>query len=417
VRHLLLSLTPMNGWESIISAFMSLRAHKLRSFLTLLGIIVAVTSIIAVVTVINGLNSKVTDLVTGRGADVFILDRMGTSDVFDWRSIIEAQRRPELTNEDALALSEQGENLLYVAADVYRRDKIWGGNRSVDDMMVRGVGTEFPFLSTFEIERGRHLAPLEIERSRPVVVIGHEVAEELFPTSDPLDDTIRVRGRHFTVVGIAKPQGTVFGATQDDFVVIPLSSWQKIYDRRASVSISIKAANPDNVQAAIDETRMLMRVRHRLRPAQPDDFGFITTQEFLELYDKVTTGVYSALVGLVAISLLVGGIVVMNIMLVAVTERTREIGIRKALGARRRDVLRQFLVEAVILAALGGIIGVGLGFGIAVTISKVTPLPYSLTWWSIALGIGLASIVGIAFGIYPAAKAARLDPIVALRYE
>jgi putative ABC transport system permease protein len=407
----------MNGWESIVSAFMSLRAHKLRSFLTLLGIIVAVTSIIAVVTVINGLNSKVTDLVTGRGADVFILDRMGTSDVFDWRSIIEAQRRPELTNEDALALSEQGENLLYVAADVYRRDKLWGDNRSVDDMMVRGVGTEFPFLSTFEIERGRHLAPLEIERARPVAVIGHEVAEELFPTSDPIDDTVRVRGRHFTVVGIAKPQGTVFGATQDDFVVIPLSSWQKIYDRRASVSISIKAADPDNVQGAIDETRMLMRVRHRLRPAQADDFGFITTQEFLELYAKVTTGVYSALVGLVAISLLVGGIVVMNIMLVAVTERTREIGIRKALGARRRDVLRQFLVEAVILAALGGVIGVGLGFAIAVTISKVTPLPYSLTWWSIALGIGLASVVGIAFGIYPAAKAARLDPIVALRYE
>jgi putative ABC transport system permease protein len=371
----------MNGWESIVSAFMSLRAHKLRSFLTLLGIIVAVTSIIAVVTVINGLNSKVTDLVTGRGADVFILDRMGTSDV------------------------------------VYRRDKLWGGNRSVDDMMVRGVGTEFPFLSTFEIERGRHLAPLEIERARPVAVIGHEVAEELFPTSDPIDDTVRVRGRHFTVVGIAKPQGTVFGATQDDFVVIPLSSWQKIYDRRASVSISIKAADPDNVQGAIDETRMLMRVRHRLRPAQADDFGFITTQEFLELYAKVTTGVYSALVGLVAISLLVGGIVVMNIMLVAVTERTREIGIRKALGARRRDVLRQFLVEAVILAALGGVIGVGLGFAIAVTISKVTPLPYSLTWWSIALGIGLASVVGIAFGIYPAAKAARLDPIVALRYE
>ncbi len=416
-RHPLFSLTPMNGWESIVSAFMSLRAHKLRSFLTLLGIIVAVTSIIAVVTVINGLNSKVTDLVTGRGADVFILDRMGTSDVFDWRSIIEAQRRPELTNEDALALSEQGENLLYVAADVYRRDKLWGGNRSVDDMMVRGVGTEFPFLSTFEIERGRHLAPLEIERARPVAVIGHEVAEELFPTSDPIDDTVRVRGRHFTVVGIAKPQGTVFGATQDDFVVIPLSSWQKIYDRRASVSISIKAADPDNVQGAIDETRMLMRVRHRLRPAQADDFGFITTQEFLELYAKVTTGVYSALVGLVAISLLVGGIVVMNIMLVAVTERTREIGIRKALGARRRDVLRQFLVEAVILAALGGVIGVGLGFAIAVTISKVTPLPYSLTWWSIALGIGLASVVGIAFGIYPAAKAARLDPIVALRYE
>jgi putative ABC transport system permease protein len=183
------------------------------------------------------------------------------------------------------------------------------------------------------------------------------------------------------------------------------------------VDISIKAADPSNVQEAIEETRMIMRTRHHLRPTQDDDFGFVTTQEFLDLYQQVTKGVYSALVGLVAISLVVGGIVVMNIMLVAVTERTREIGIRKAIGARRRDVLRQFLIEAIVLSAIGGLTGVALGFGLAVVIAQVTPLPYSLTWWSIALGIGLSSIVGIVFGIYPAAKAARLDPIVALRYE
>ncbi|MFN2384359.1 MAG: ABC transporter permease, partial [Gemmatimonadota bacterium] len=174
---------------------------------------------------------------------------------------------------------------------------------------------------------------------------------------------------------------------------------------------------PDSVQEAIDETRMLMRTRHHLRPSEEDDFGFQTTQEFLELYANITKGIYSALVGLVAISLVVGGIVVMNIMLVAVTERTREIGIRKAIGARRADVLRQFLYEAVILSALGGLIGVALGFGIAILIAQVTPLPYSLTWWSILLGIGLSSVVGIVFGIYPAAKASRLNPIAALRYE
>jgi putative ABC transport system permease protein len=226
-----------------------------------------------------------------------------------------------------------------------------------------------------------------------------------------------VKGRHFTIVGIAEPQGTTFGVTQDDFVVISLETWQKIFDRRADVDISIKAADPDDVQAAIEEARMLMRIRHKLRPSEEDDFGFITTQEFLELYQRVTTGVYSALVGLVAISLVVGGIVVMNIMLVAVTERTREIGIRKAIGARRRDILRQFLTEAVILAAVGGLVGVAFGFAIAIVVSQLTPLPYSLTWWSIALGIGISSLVGIVFGIYPAAKAARLDPIVALRFE
>ena len=407
----------MNFWEALTSALWSLRAHKLRSFLTLLGIIVAVTSIIAVVTVIQGLNSKVTELVTGRGADVFVLDRIGTSEAFSAQAMVEALRRPELTAEDAEALARQGRNLLYVAAEASDREDVWGGNRRVEDMDVRGVGPEYPFLSTFDLARGRNLTPLEIEHGRPVTVIGDDVAEELFPTADPLGETVRVRGRHFTIVGIAEPQGTTFGVTQDDFVVISLETWQKIFDRRADVDISIKAADPDDVQAAIDEARMLMRIRHKLRPSEEDDFGFITTQEFLELYQRVTTGVYSALVGLVAISLVVGGIVVMNIMLVAVTERTREIGIRKAIGARRRDILRQFLTEAVILAAVGGLAGVAFGFAIAIVVSQLTPLPYSLTWWSIALGIGISSLVGIVFGIYPAAKAARLDPIAALRFE
>jgi putative ABC transport system permease protein len=407
----------MNFWEALTSALWSLRAHKLRSFLTLLGIIVAVTSIIAVVTVIQGLNSKVTELVTGRGADVFVLDRIGTSEAFSAQAMVEALRRPELTAEDAEALARQGRNLLYVAAEASDREDVWGGNRRVEDMDVRGVGPEYPFLSTFDLARGRNLTPLEIEHGRPVTVIGDDVAEELFPTADPLGETVRVRGRHFTIVGIAEPQGTTFGVTQDDFVVISLETWQKIFDRRADVDISIKAADPDDVQAAIDEARMLMRIRHKLRPSEEDDFGFVTTQEFLELYQRVTTGVYSALVGLVAISLVVGGIVVMNIMLVAVTERTREIGIRKAIGARRRDILRQFLTEAVILAAVGGLAGVAFGFAIAIVVSQLTPLPYSLTWWSIALGIGISSLVGIVFGIYPAAKAARLDPIAALRFE
>jgi putative ABC transport system permease protein len=407
----------MNFWEALTSALWSLRSHKLRSFLTLLGIIVAVTSIIAVVTVIQGLNSKVTELVTGRGADVFILDRIGTSEAFSAQAMVEALRRPELTADDAEALAREGRNLLYVAAEASDREDVWGGNRRVEDMDIRGVGPEYPFLSTFEIARGRHLTPLEIEHGRPVTVIGEDVAEELFPTADPLGETVRVRGRHFTIVGIAEPQGTTFGVTQDDFVVISLETWQKIFDRRADVDISIKAADPDDVQAAIEEARMLMRTRHKLRPSEEDDFGFITTQEFMELYQRVTTGVYSALVGLVAISLVVGGIVVMNIMLVAVTERTHEIGIRKAIGARRRDILRQFLTEAVILAAVGGLVGVAFGFAIAIVVSRLTPLPYSLTWWSIALGIGISSLVGIVFGIYPAAKAARLDPIAALRFE
>jgi putative ABC transport system permease protein len=407
----------VNFWEALGSALQSLRANKLRSFLTLLGIIVAVTSIIAVVTVIQGLNSKVSELVTGRGADVFILDRIGTSEAFSSQAMIEAMRRPELTADDAEALSREGTTLSYVAAEAAQREDVWGGSLKVEDMNVRGVGPEYPYLSTFEIARGRHLSPLEIDRARPVAVIGEDVAKELFPTHDPLGETIRVRGRHFTVIGVGAPQGSTFGVTQDDFVVVPLPIWQKIFSRRQSVSISIKAADPGDIQASIDEARMIMRLRHNLRPSESDDFGFMTTQELLDLYRKITTGIYSALVGLVAISLVIGGIVVMNIMLVAVTERTREIGIRKAIGARAVDIQRQFLTEAVILSAVGGLVGVALGFTIAILISQVTPLPYSLRWWSIAMGIGISSVVGIAFGLYPAAKAARLDPIVALRHE
>ena len=407
----------MNFWEALASALHSLRGSKLRSFLTLRGIIVAVTSIIAVVTVIQGLNSKVSELVTGRGADVFVLDQIGTSEAFSSQAMIEAMSRPELTAEDAEALSREGTTLAYVAAEVATREDVWGGSRKVEDMNINGVGPEYPYLSTFEIARGRHLSPLEIDRARPVAVIGEDVSVELFPTSDPLGETIRIRGRHFQVIGVAKPQGSTFGVTQDDFVVIPLEAWQKIFSRRMSVSISIKAGNPDDIQSSIDEARMIMRTRHDLRPSEPDDFGFMTTQELLDLYRKITTGIYSALVGLVAISLVIGGIVVMNIMLVAVTERTREIGIRKAIGARGSDIMRQFLTEAVILSALGGLTGVALGFGIAILISQVTPLPYALKWWSIALGIGVSSLVGIVFGIYPAAKASRLDPIEALRHE
>ncbi len=407
----------MNAYEALVSALHSLRANKLRSLLTLLGIIVAVTSIIAVVTVIEGLNSKVSELVTGRGADVFVLDRIGTSDIFDVDAMSKAFRRPEITAEDAEALAREGRNLLYVAAEADTRVDVWAGSKKAEDMSVKGVGPEYPYLSTFDIDRGRHLTPLEIERGRPVAVIGHDIADELFPSRDPIGGILRIRGRHVEVIGIAKKQGSTFGVTQDDFVVIPLPLWEKVFDPRTSVEVSIKAADPNNVQEAIDETRMIMRARHHLRPMEDDDFGFMTTQEFLELYQNVTKGVYSALIGLVAISLVVGGIVVMNIMLVAVTERTREIGIRKAIGARRTDVLRQFLYEAIVLSGIGGLMGVALGFLLAVVIAQVTPLPYSLTWWSVLLGIGLASVVGIVFGIYPAAKAARLDPIVALRYE
>ncbi len=402
--------------EALLSALLSLRANKLRSFLTLLGIIIAVVSIIAVVTVIQGLNAKVTDLFTGRGADVFEVDKFGTvvAGRAEWERL---SRRPDLTRADAEALKERGRAIAYVSAKVRGSAPAAYRERSIDRVQLEGLGEEYSFLSEFEIARGRHMSPAEIAHSSPVAVAGPNVVADLFRGEEPLGKRVKVGSQTFTIVGVAKERGTVFGESQDDFVAIPIGAYGKMFGPRESVTLAVKPASPDLLQPAIEEARTILRVRHRLRPGEPDDFGIVTTEGLLTLYRSITTGVYSALVGLVAISLLVGGIVVMNIMLVSVTERTREVGIRKAVGARRRDILWQFLVEAVLLSAAGGVVGVLGGFGVALAISAATPLPSSLEWWSVAIGLLLSSGVGIFFGIWPALKAARLDPIEALRYE
>ena len=407
----------MRFFEAILSALQSLRANKLRSFLTLLGIIIAVVSIIAVVTVIQGLNAKVTDLFTGRGADVFRVDKIGQVVVTSRSEWEELMRRPDLTRADAEALRRQGRFLSYVSPTLEGNGPVSYRERSIERAEIAGVGEEYSFLAEFEIARGRHMSPSEIGHNAQVVVVGPNVPREIFRGEDPLGKRIKVGGSAFTIVGITKERGSSFGISQDGFVAIPIGAFQKVYGQRESVELWVKPTHPDLMQPAIEETRLILRTRHHLRPGEADDFGILTTEGLLKLYRQITTGVYSALVGLVAISLVVGGIVVMNIMLVSVTERTREVGIRKALGARRRDILWQFLIEAVVLSAAGGAIGVLGGFGVALLLSAATPLPSSLEWWSVASGLLLSSGVGIFFGIWPALKAARLNPIDALRYE
>ena len=257
----------------------------------------------------------------------------------------------------------------------------------------------------------------KFDRGRAVTILGFETAEQLFGAADPIDKVIRIGGTQFRVVGVSEKKGSVFGQSQDEFAVVPLGVFQKMFGSRVSLQILVKPRAPEVVQAAMDDATLALRIERRLRPSEPDNFGMFSSDTLLALYHTATNGIFAVLIGVVALSLVVGGIVIMNIMLMVVSERTREIGLRKSLGARRRDILWQILTESVTLSTFGGFVGIGLGFLLALAISAVTPLPASVEVWSVVIGIGVTAIVGLFFGMYPAMRAAALDPIEALRRE
>jgi putative ABC transport system permease protein len=289
--------------------------------------------------------------------------------------------------------------------------------RTIDNVDITGVTAEFASFSTFNAERGRLMSATEVDRSRPVALVGWDIADRLFGSGEPLDKTIQVEGIHFRIVGVSAKRGSFLGQTQDDFVVIPLGQFQQIFGSRRQINMTVKPRDISQISQAMDDATVALRVARRLKPRQPDNFGLFTSETFLNLYRSATSGIFAVLVGVVALSLVVGGIVIMNIMLMVVTERTREIGLRKALGARRSDIMAQILTESVVLSAFGGVIGTILGSAIALAIASLTPVPAAVQVWSVALGIGITGVVGLFFGLYPAARAASLDPIEALRRE
>jgi putative ABC transport system permease protein len=391
-------------------------SNKLRSFLTVLGNIVAVTSIIAVVSLIQGMNEYVTDaIVTDVGADNFTVQRMPA-----FRTEAEEERmrnNPRVTLDDAKAIRRFGDNITAVAAQSQASRRVQYGGETLESVQVQGVSRDYIFFSTFTAERGRLISPIEVDAGRPVTLIGWQTADRLFGQLDPIDKVIKIGGLNFRVVGVSEKKGSVFGQSQDEFAVIPLSQFQKMFGARVGLQLLVKPRTPEVIRTAMDEATVALRIERRLRPSEPDNFGMFTSDSLLAVYHTATNGIFAVLVGVVAMSLVVGGIVIMNIMLMVVSERTREIGLRKALGARRRDIIWQILTESITLSTFGGVVGIVLGFVLAIIISKVSPLPASVQVWSVAIGLGITAAVGLFFGLYPAMRAARLDPIEALRKE
>jgi putative ABC transport system permease protein len=291
-------------------------------------------------------------------------------------------------------------------------------DRSLDNTNVHGLSAEYVEFAVYDVERGRLMSATEVATSRPVVVLGWQVADRLFGSEvDPIDKIIQIEGVHFRVVGVASKRGSLLGQSQDSYANIPLGQFQAIFGSRRSLMLTVKPRDVGSMQQVMDETTVALRSSRGLKPRQRDNFGMFTSDTILDIYHQATNGIFAVLVGVVALSLVVGGIVIMNIMLMVVTERTREIGLRKALGARKSDIMAQMLTESVVLSMFGGVIGTLLGGAIATTIASFTPIPASVEPWSVALGIGITALVGLFFGLYPASRAARLDPIEALRRE
>jgi putative ABC transport system permease protein len=402
--------------DSVWIALQTIWTSKLRSLMTVLGNIVAVTSIVTVVSLIQGMNAMVSNaIVSDVGGDAFTIQQfplIRNEDEFD-----RVRNNPRPTVEEADAIRRFGSSISAVIVQGEQRGTVTYREQVLDRVQIKGVSEDYVDFASFDAQRGRMMSPIEVARNRPVVILGWDTADRLFGDENPLDKIIKVEGTHFRVVGVSSRKGAIFGNTQDDFAVIPLGAHMKLFGARQSFQVMVKPTSPAVLPAAMDEATVALRVARRLKPSEPDNFGIFTSDTLLDLYHQATTGIFAVLVGVVALSLVVGGVVIMNIMLMVVSERTREIGLRKALGARRRDIMLQVLTESVTLSTAGGIVGSFLGLIVARGISAVSPLPAQLQPWSVLLGIGITAAVGLFFGAFPASRAARLSPIEALGRE
>jgi putative ABC transport system permease protein len=406
----------MSLGEAVRIATTNLWTHKMRSVLTLLGVVIGVMSVIAVVSLVSGLNRYVAEKIVGLGADVFLINRSPSiiTDISQWE---DAQKRRKFYYADYEAVSDACRSCYAVAANLQKVGQVKYGTDYLSDSNIIGFTHEMPAVLSRELSQGRYFTLLDEKRAAPVCDVGFDVVDHLLPGSDPLGKVIRVDTGNCEIIGVAKKRGSVMGQSQDNWVIMPLTTYQAMYARDDSVRLWVKAAGTQALDSTMDEVRMILRGRRHLKYADKDDFAMETNASFLSIWSSISSTFFGVTIGIASISLIVGGIVIMNIMLVSVTERTREIGLRKSLGARQTDIRTQFLIESSTIALIGGILGVILGILLAKIVSLTTALPSSVQIWSVLMGLIVATSVGLFFGVYPATKAARLDPVVALRSE
>ena len=402
--------------ETLKLALDALRAHKLRSFLTLLGVILAVMTLVAVMSVVSGLNFYVADKIANLGANVFVLHRFGIITSNDqW---IKAQKRPLVTMEEYLGLKHNMQTATNIAALLGTSSDVRAGNDLLEDVNIEGVTSNYSEVRSLNIAAGRFLTEADETHHSPVCFIGSDLVRKFFYNVDPIGKTIRAGTHSYQVVGVAETIGSALGQSQDRFMFIPLGTYQKEWGtQRDSLVLFIQAGNSEMMGASEDEARMLLRAWRHERWDADDSFGIIAPDSIMGLWKELTNNIFMVAVGLTAVFLVVGGIVIMNIMLASVTERTREIGLRRSLGARKKHILLQFVTESSVLAAVGGLIGLASAYLLVSLVRSLTSIPARTSPAAVILALGVSTGVGLFFGIYPAMRAAKLDPIEALRAD
>jgi putative ABC transport system permease protein len=425
--------------EIVVMSLDTLRGSKMRSALTVLGVVIGITSIVGMTSLIRGFDERLRDSIRELGPNTIFVAKFSGLSFAAGKSFLELVKRPNITIEDARAIARNCPSVALV--DVFLggmgndRSRVYYGHEKTKQLAIFGATENFATVNFMKLQSGRFFLPGEVEHRRQVVVLGQTPYLSLFPNIDPIGKTVRIGSSPFTVIGVVGPRPSPLGGSgADDFVVIPYTTDEKFFGKVLKGSVKVTSGNitpsmmrsamvtivpRDDVgrEQAMAEVETLMRIRHNLRLDQPNDFDLVTQDAALKVWDQISRATFLALVVISSIALMVGGIGVMAIMMISVTDRTREIGVRKALGARRREILWQFLVEAAFLTSAGGIIGIILGSSIGLAVHYFAKFPVSLPWWSFAIGIGFSASVGIFFGLFPAFKASRLDPIEALRYE